>query len=127
MVAPATGLVTCAAIAVRPGAFCAAAGDTASNDAPIIRAAENFIQSTPQVFAGCAWELVGMADISRPSNQVSRATRRASSARHITCGHDSIATLIADERHVDIDTRPARRPRTGENYIINTHPYTLAH
>src|SRR3546814_7516264 len=67
MVAPATGLVTCAAIAVRPGAFCAAAGDTASNDAPIIRAAENFIQSTPQVFAGCAWELVGMADISRPS------------------------------------------------------------
>src|SRR3546814_10831442 len=89
MVAPATGLVTCAAIAVRPGAFCAAAGDTASNDAPIIRAAENFIQSTPQVFAGCAWELVSIAAISRPSNQVSPATRRASSARHITCVHDS--------------------------------------
>src|SRR3546814_13192736 len=107
MVAPATGLVTCAAIAVRPGAFCAAAGDTASNDAPIIRAAENFIQSTPQVFAGCAWELVGMADISRPSKQVSRATRRASSARHITFGHDSIATLIAADTNLAIDPPPA--------------------
>src|SRR3546814_16098254 len=63
MVAPAPGLVTCAAIAVRPGAYSAAAGDTTSHDGHTLRAGDNLHTPTPQVLARCAWELVSLAYI----------------------------------------------------------------